>query len=443
MSRPDSAMKGKLVFLVGARRSGTNWVERILAAHPDIVAMPSETYLFSHGIEPLMSRFQHANPGFPALSRTFVEREGFLDALRDFLDHVFLDNLRRLGPDARYLVERTPGHASHLGVISSIYPDAHVLHAIRDGRAVARSLLSMDWGPTTVREAASDWRRAVADARAGGRAFGPRYHEIYYERLMDQQSSTIDELFGWLGLELDEDMRERIFSEASSAFNVDPGAPELGTDKWRGQLSESDVRTFERVAGDQLRACGYPLATTGPGAGARRPTSRLLSARRRFMLRHWRPQSATRAAVNRAYARHYLRARNDKRHVVVAFERNVAEGKLDDALAMLRPGVRVRIVDETSSFQGRGGVAAHKLLSALAAHQEMGLRPLLGGVDSSEEEFTTVVRYELADGSSWIRTLVFDVKHPWITAVAMYRFPLASRNGSANGSVAALERNVR
>ena len=35
MSRPDSAMKGRLIFLVGARRSGTNWVERILTVADD------------------------------------------------------------------------------------------------------------------------------------------------------------------------------------------------------------------------------------------------------------------------------------------------------------------------------------------------------------------------------------------------------------------------
>src|SRR6059058_6091134 len=103
MARDDSPLRDRVVFLVGARRSGTNWFERILNAHPDVVAMPSETYLFSHGIAPLAERFQHVNPGSSMMGQTFIERERLLDALRDLLDTVLCDSLERLGPSARYL----------------------------------------------------------------------------------------------------------------------------------------------------------------------------------------------------------------------------------------------------------------------------------------------------------------------------------------------------
>src|SRR5205807_10497933 len=107
--------------------------------------------------------------------------ESLLDALRELVDRIFREHLERAGPDVRYLLERTPWHASHLDLIEEVYPDARVIHIVRDGRAVARSLLSMGWGPKTMADAAREWRQAVHDAREGGRAFGDRYLEIGYE----------------------------------------------------------------------------------------------------------------------------------------------------------------------------------------------------------------------------------------------------------------------
>src|SRR5947208_9165285 len=106
MSRADSPLRGRVVFVVGARRSGTNWLERILTAHPAITAMPTETYLFSHGVQPFAERFQHANPAAPSMGRTFMPRDAFLDAMRDFVDRAFLENLERRDRDARFVIER-------------------------------------------------------------------------------------------------------------------------------------------------------------------------------------------------------------------------------------------------------------------------------------------------------------------------------------------------
>src|SRR4051812_6596100 len=107
MARDNSPLKGRIIFAVGARRSGTNWLERILTAGPEIAAMPSESYLF-HALEPLAERFQHAAPGLPVTGLTFMARESFLDALRELTDAVFEESFRTFARGARYMVERTP-----------------------------------------------------------------------------------------------------------------------------------------------------------------------------------------------------------------------------------------------------------------------------------------------------------------------------------------------
>src|SRR2546430_2928195 len=122
MSRADSPLNGRLIFAVGCRRSGTNWLQRILTARPDAAPMPTETHLFSHAVAPLQERFQHTTPDLRKTAVTYMSRDAFLDAVRDFADRVFLENLDLIAPDARYLVERTPWHVYHLDLIANVYP---------------------------------------------------------------------------------------------------------------------------------------------------------------------------------------------------------------------------------------------------------------------------------------------------------------------------------
>ena len=421
MPRADSPLRDRVVFLVGARRSGTNWLQRILTAHPGMVAIPSETYLFSDGVRPFADLVQHANPGSMAMAKTFMERDRFLDAMRDLMDSVFEANLEHLGPDARYLVERTPWHVLHLPLIASVYPDARVVNIVRDGRAVARSLISMDWGPESMEEAAEEWRDAIEGGRAGAEAFGDRYLQVGYERLLASPRERTGELFDWLGLELDDATWERILTEAASEFNVDPGSPGVRTDKWRDELSPGDLAEFERIAGRQLEACGYELAAAGRGeraedgergGGLGLPSLGYLAQR---------PRAAATAALDRTIARRARRDLHDHYAVVEELQSHLQSGDDDAALALFGPRAWVRVVDDGHDAEGRGEEAVRDLLRAVAEHRENGLRPLTGEVHASAAAFTNVGTYELGDGSRWTRTLVVNLRGRRIVRLALYR----------------------
>jgi Sulfotransferase family len=424
MGRADSPLRDRLVFLVGARRSGTNWLERILTAHPSVVAMRSETYLFSHGVKAFAELVQHANPGAMTMGKTFMERDRFLDASRALIDEILLDNLDRLDPNARYLVERTPWHACHLPLIADVYPDARAVHIVRDGRAVARSLVSMDWGPKTIEEAAAEWRDAIEGAREGPRAFGDGYREVRYEDVLSDPRARTADLFAWLDLELSDKTWDRVLAEAASEFNVDPGSPGVRTDKWREDLSEDDVDAFERVAGPQLELCGYELAA------GRRSTADLAPEDWRQRLGRVRsaasgirrPRAA--AGAGRMQARQARRELQANYAVAESFQSLVADGADDDALALVAPHAWVRLVDDGAATEGRGEEAARELLRAVAAHRELGLRPLTGEIHVSPTAFTTTGTYALADGSRWASTLVMHLDGRRITRLALYRFRL-------------------
>jgi hypothetical protein len=413
VSRAESPLRGRVVFLVGARRSGTNWLERILAVHPAITAMPPETYLFSHGIAPLAERVQHANPSSPMMGKTFMHRDGFLDAVRDLVDRAFLDNI---DADTRFLVERTPWHAQHLDLIARVYPDARVLHIVRDGRDVARSLLSMTWGPRAMGEAAREWRDTVAGGRSGAALFGDRYHEVRYERALRAPQEEVERLYDWLGLELPEDLLERILLESRSEFNVDPARPQVGADKWRAQLSPRQVAEFERVAGEQLEALGYPrsgLPSHPGGLGRLRPRAPGASTSPRALLR--------RAAARRA------RGELERHHAIAArFEELLEDGDDEGALALTSPKVRVRVAGDVDEQRGRGEQAARALVAAVAEHRDTGRRILSGATHVSHGQFTAVTTYAINDGTRWSRVLVLTVEGEQIAEASLYRFALES-----------------
>jgi hypothetical protein len=285
MSRADSPLHGRMIFNVGARRSGTFWLQRIVTAHPEVAAVPSETHLFSDGIAPLFERFQHSERASPRVGEVYVERDSILDAARDLCDVVFAEFRE---PGASRVAERTPLHALHLDLIAAIYPDARFVHIIRDGRDVAHSIAAQPWGPETIEGAAQEWRTAVVAAR--GASLPPQtYREIRYEDLLADAERAIRDVYGWLGLDADDRIVAAAVNEANVGANLGASLSGIAAGKWRDMYSSRELAAFDRVAGDLLAELGYPpsgpegtaRARAGSGRLAKVAAQRLAGIRRR------------------------------------------------------------------------------------------------------------------------------------------------------------------
>jgi hypothetical protein len=277
MSRADSPLRGRMIFNVGSRRSGTFWLQRIVAAHPEVAAVPSETHLFSHGLAPLFERFQHSLRSSSTVGTVFVEREAVLDAARDLSDVVFAGMLE---PGTKRLAERTPMHVLHLRLMASIYPDARFVHIIRDGRDVARSIRAQEWGPQQLEEAAGEWREAILAARRAD--LSPTvYREVRYEQLLRDPEGTVMDLYTWLGLPTNDDVIADAVAEARIEANLGGYPSRIAAAGWRESYSQADLATFDRVAGDLLRELGYPAseASEPPEGPTRRPTDLTMKLR--------------------------------------------------------------------------------------------------------------------------------------------------------------------
>lgn len=327
------------MFVVGAPRSGTTWVQTMLGAHPAIVS-PQETGVVPHYVAPMAARFdQEVAAAAQAGSSERVvglpvvlTRAQLRGTLREVLASVARAALE-LKPGAHIVVEKTPDNARHVELIQWLSPDARFIHMIRDGRDVAASLLAASaswggrWAPNDVRRAAQVWKDHVLGGRDAARE-GDRYTEVRYSDLQDEGPTELARLFAHCGVEVTEDDAseicerftfERMASSTASTFDsvvVGGAACEVAkgparepegfyrvgrSGSWRA-WGPGQCWAFDEVAGDLLVELGFE-----PDRAWATP-SRTRERAQRAVTRRARRASDTSRQVARRLARRALAA---------------------------------------------------------------------------------------------------------------------------------------
>ena len=420
-----------MVFVFGAQRSGTWWLQRIVTAHPEVSAIPSETYLFELGIKPLFERFHHGLRASPMTGQLHVERDVLVDATRDFCDRVLLPYLQ---PGSGYLSERTPGHTHAVDVIEEVYPDARLVHIVRDGRDVARSLVAREWGPATVAEAAATWREAVTDGRRA--ASSDRYLEIRYEDLLTDTEPEVRRLYAWLDLPIDDEVIALATAAADRPLNEDPTDTRLAFGKWRDHFSADDVAAFEAEAGELLAELGYPTAEPivapepdpepvlaaappQPDAAPRRAAlARRLS--RRLVRREPEPTPPAPPPEKLEIGGHLARAQALADDVLGCLH----AGQGERLAQLLHPEATLRVIDGDGAERTTVG-AAEGAAELLADDAWRGTQ-LRGEGHPGAPSFSLVLLYELPGGRREARVLELDIRKELVRAATVYRLALAA-----------------
>jgi len=112
------------VFIVGMVRSGTSLVEQILASHPQV---------FGAGELPDIIRGVFSLPAIIGTEQPYPQCLSLLT--REHLDRLaqsYLERLQGFSRDALRVVDKAPLNFLHLGLIELLFPDARVIHCLRD-----------------------------------------------------------------------------------------------------------------------------------------------------------------------------------------------------------------------------------------------------------------------------------------------------------------------
>jgi len=130
-----------------------------------------------------------------------------------------------------------------------------VLWLVRDGRAVARSLMRNQ--RLGMRQAAYQWRRSNEEAQAIVRRLAPgAWTAVRYEALCTEPAAALAALWRFIGV-APRPAQEGVQHVLGHSSRLAGGRAVRLEEKWRTELSAGDLRVFEDVAGRLNRRLGY------------------------------------------------------------------------------------------------------------------------------------------------------------------------------------------
>ena len=120
----------QIVILVGAGRSGTKIFRDVLASHEEIDATPYDlNYVWKIG---------NYNISHDALS---------IQNLKPSIAKAIRTQIQRYSTGAPFLIEKTVSNTLRLPFVLEVFPDAKIIHLVRNGKDVCDSVLRQ-WGET-------------------------------------------------------------------------------------------------------------------------------------------------------------------------------------------------------------------------------------------------------------------------------------------------------
>lgn len=275
------------VFIVGAPRSGTTMLQFILDDLPNLSMPTGESHFFIPlyrnqqrfpdlgtrvGMHHLLQTINDFNPTFLYSDlhgvKFDVDRltDAFLDegrtSIRDVIAGIFEHNARGMGK-SRW-GDKTPYYALHLDKLIEWWPNARVIHLVRDGRDVALSLFGRqhDFSAYNIYYAAQYWQKYVDVCREqGSRLPADQYLEIRYEDVLNDKDVAMQAVCDFIGEPLpDEALQPQAgLGEASRQLKT---VNRDNQNKWRRTLNAWQIRVFESEAGATLLQSGYPVMTS-------------------------------------------------------------------------------------------------------------------------------------------------------------------------------------
>ncbi len=226
------------IFIVGCQRSGTTMLRLMLDSHSQISCGPETRFL--EDLERIVG------PDWKRLSQFGYSQEEWLRRIRVFFEGIQTDYAHSRGK-TRW-ADKSPRYALHIPFLLQVFPDAQIVHVIRDGRDVAVSHRKR-FGYWSSVKSSVKWPRYIRAARTAGLALpSTSYYELRYDQLVADSEHTLQSLLEWLG----EDWEPEVLEFAT-----------------KSTMSPSAITDSSRHA---TRRQGLTAACTRPGWGPIAPS---------------------------------------------------------------------------------------------------------------------------------------------------------------------------
>lgn len=289
-------------FVLGNQKSGTTWLMRLLDAHPEVLCRGEGRFFGGSWRQKSLKQRDALRPASSLYNavldaeylRLWIERSVWSrnDSTREHLN-----NLTRMAIDYFLKGELLKSGKQVVGdksplltpetirEISAIYPEAKVIHIIRDGRDVAVSAAyhARNFGRGRERNGphegsmfpegnleklATEWASRVGKTvQDGPELLGENYAEVRYEDLLERPEMEVGRLLEFLGVAFDEETARRCVVAASferlskgrQRGDEDPSSffRKGVAGDWKNVFTSQDGETFDEEAGELLARLGY------------------------------------------------------------------------------------------------------------------------------------------------------------------------------------------
>jgi len=257
-------------FLGGTGRSGTSLAAERIATHPDVVYF-QEPFWFcdrnrqvlaylrdevdAEAFKETMRRsLRNVQAGFQEQGDTEMLRryraKGVLEDPESVVGGVmammdvrsYIERLARVS-GRRYWIEKTPHNVRHAQIIARVFPQARIVHVIREPKDICASLLEQHWGPKGALRFAPWYQQVMTDALEAYRAI-PRhqYLVIEMETLVRQPHAELGRALRFLEIEYDLEWLH------DTAKAIDPTRAHIG--RYEVDLSIRAQRLIDAHCGD-------------------------------------------------------------------------------------------------------------------------------------------------------------------------------------------------
>src|SRR3546814_3350191 len=109
------------------------------------------------------------------------------------------------------------GYTPDIDIISRIFPDAKIVHLVRDGRDVVLSQRSIEWMSGNLPKLVLDWQWKTTIAHKVGAVLGDDFLEVRYEDLVCRLQPVMNQICAFIAepydsgmLDLSEDAKDEI-----------------------------------------------------------------------------------------------------------------------------------------------------------------------------------------------------------------------------------------
>jgi LPS sulfotransferase NodH len=263
----------EVFFVLGAPRSGTTWLQKLLDAHPEIRCYFETGFaMLREELAAALNRYNERT----AARKGGAGRLGRLNqaAFESIASLAFRERLLQTAQPYKFIGDKDPRHVEILRSLQRAFPNAKFIHIIRDGRDGAVSYFhfykhspaqpsifadGFERGALTYAQA---WAGTIRRARRNIPA--PQYVETRYEALLANPVETLRAMFEFLGA--DPSAAGACLAEANfvDLSGRKPGEEDATSfyrkgvaGDWRNYFTPDLDRAFKERAGGLIEELGY------------------------------------------------------------------------------------------------------------------------------------------------------------------------------------------